>query len=540
MRPKKIKKLFPCLLTVFLFVSLFAGCGGLPSDLKKACKNVLGRIETGKVLIDKNHETYKDFIKKGNFEKIKPAFVKENLAGVFKEAHEELDRAGTLYATNIKPLLDQNKEEQASKVLNELKRINSIILDAENRSKYPLKRVKYLNNLVLKIDSIHKKTMSRADSINQTVNDLEAGMLVQAKNDFPKKANKIDTKFMSLKRMGSQSKNATEELNIEYNNHKNSNKTDYTIIADSVALIDHNYRQVQVLKKAFSKEIDNLSKSYTKILKDMKPVHSVVVKRESWNNRQDYSSPKTISFVRQVSPEVFEFIETNTIETIAEIYPGWSSLKMKNHIGSIWEKLKINPADNWDRQYGHDSASFWFDSWDTKYFHKYTIIENGEKRDTNWKLVSEDAYENNFEYLGMAILTKPFGMFEDEADTNAAPPGMAFIGNPEYGKWEKNNGGGSFWSWYGKYALFSHLLMGPMRYNSWYGYHTNYRGRRPYFGATSPGGVARYGTHGTYTKKSSRFQNTSFAKMGGFKRGAPSIRGAGPSVRGGGPKTKGK
>ncbi|MCP3899412.1 MAG: hypothetical protein GY707_06845, partial [Desulfobacteraceae bacterium] len=99
---------------------------------------------------------------------------------------------------------------------------------------------------------------------------------------------------------------------------------------------------------------------------------------------------------------------------------------------------------------------------------------------------------------------------------------------------------GSFWSWYGKYALFSHFFMGPMRYSSWHGYNTGYRGRRPYFGATSAGGAPRYGTHGSYTKSSSRFKNTSFSKMGGFKRAAPSVRGAGPSMRGGGPKAKGK
>ncbi|MCK5542586.1 MAG: hypothetical protein KAI40_07810 [Desulfobacterales bacterium] len=543
MKPKKIKQCSSYLIIVFLFVSLLTGCGGLPSDLKKACKNVSPRIETGKTFIDKNHETYKEFIKKRELTKIKPAFIKENLAGVFKEAHEELDRAGTLYTTNIKPLLDKNKEELAVKVLIELKKTNTIIIDAENKSKYPLKRVKHLNDVLLKIDTVHGKSLSTSENIGKTVNELATGLLVKAKNDFPKKAAKIDAKFAPLAEMGRQSKDAALNLDNEYNNHNKGKTTDYTIIADSDALLDNSSRQIQVLKKDFSKEIHNLSKSYTKILKDMKPIHSVVVKRESWNNRQDYYSPATVSFARQISPELFESIETNKIETIVELYPSWNNLKMKNHIGDIWEKLKIDPVEKWPRQRRHDSASFWFDSWDTKYFHKYTIVDDEKQHDTSWELVSEDVYEDNFEYLGMAILTKPFGMFEDEADTKATPPGMGFVGNSEYGKWEKDNKGNSFWSWYGKYALFSNLLfystMGPMRYNSWHGYNTNYRGRKPFFGTTT-GGAAKYGTRGAYTKQSSKFRNTSFARMGGFKRGAPSVRGAGSSVRGGGPKAKGK
>ena len=540
MKPKNI---FPYFLTAFLFISLLTGCGGLPSDLKKACKKTSQRIETGKALIDKNHQLYSDYIKADKLNKIKPAFIKENLEEVFKEAQKNLDQAAVVYSTNLKPLLDQNKEELAPKVLVELNKIKKIITDAENKSRYPLKRTKYLYDIFLKADSIYKKSLSKSDNITKTVKALETGVLVKAKNEFPEKIKKIDAKFAPLSLMEQQSKDALTKLSNEYNNHTKNIQTDYSTFTINADLIDDNYREIQVLKKKFSESIESLYKSYTKILKDMKPMHSVVVKRESWNNNQDYYNPVIVSFARQVSPEVYEFVVTNSIETIAELYPSWNNLKMKNHIGNIWENLKINPVEKWPRQQRHDSASFWFDSWDTKYFHKYTIIEDGKQHDTNWKPVSEDVYEDNFEYLGMAILTKPFGIFEDEADTNATPPGMGFVGNPEYGKWEKDSDGNSFWSWYGKYALFSNLLfystMGPMRYNSWNRYNTNYRGRKPFFGSTT-GGAAKYGTNGTYTKQSSRFRNTSFAQMGGFKRAAPSVRGASGSVRGGGPKSKGK
>jgi hypothetical protein len=540
MKPKII---FQYCLTSLLVLSLLTGCGGLPSDIKRACKNLSARIETGKQTIEQNHESYADHIKQDKYNKVRSAFTKENLENIFNEANKDLDRAGTLYIANVKPLLDENKEELAAKVLVELKRINAIIIDAENKSRNPLKRAKHVYDIFLTADSVYKKSVPKSENTTKTVKDIQSDTLMKAKDDFPDKAKKIDAKFAPLILMAKQSEDALKKLGIEYDNHKKNNNTDYSALVEASDLIDDNYRNIQVLKKKFSIDIESLSKSYTKILRDMKPIHSVVIKRESWNNNQDFSTPGNVSFVRNVSPEVYEFIENNQIETIAELYPGWNNLKMKNHIGSNWTKLKIDPVEKWPRQGRHDSAVFWFDSWSTTYLHKYTIIENGKKHDTSWKPVSEEVYEKNFEYLGMAILTKPFGMFEDEADTNATPPGMGFVGNPEYGKWEKDGSGNSFWSWYGKYALFSNLLfystMGPMRYNSWNRYNTNYRGRKPFFGSTA-GGAAKYGTHGTYTKQSSRFRNTSFAQTGGFKRPAPSVRGAASSVRGGGPKSKGK
>lgn len=449
-----------------------------------------------------------------------------------------------LYKTNIKPLLDENKEELKDKLLIELRRVNATIATGENQSKQPLKRAKHIFEVSTAIDNLSSRAPLQLDDITKTVQDIKTGILIQSKSNFPEQAKKIDTKFSRLSLVLKESENALKQLNNEFNNYKNNSTTDYSTLTKAIDLINNNHAEIQVLADKFLNEIKSLSKSYVKILKDMKATYSVVVKRESWNGNSDYSNPYTISFYRTISPEVYEFIQNSTIETIAEIHPGWTGVKFQNHIGNIWNKLEIDPIEKWaPRQYRHDSASFWFDSWDIKYFHKYTIVEDDQQHDTEWEPVSEDVYEENFEFLGMALLTKPFGKFEEEADTKASPPGMGFVGNPQYGKWEKDNNGNSFWGWYGRYALFSNLLfystMGPIRYGTWNRYNTGYRGRRPFFGSTT-GGSAMFGTHGTYTKQSPRFRNTSFARTGGFKRSAPSVRGASSSVRGGGPKSKGK
>ncbi len=74
-------------------------------------------------------------------------------------------------------------------------------------------------------------------------------------------------------------------------------------------------------------------------------------------------------------------------------------------------------------------------------------------------------------------------------------PGSYLVGNPNYGHWNQDSSGNSFWSWYGKYALFSSVIRGfggfgsnyhsgPIYHDSWYkrdryGYYHDY-GRKTY------------------------------------------------------------
>jgi len=50
------------------------------------------------------------------------------------------------------------------------------------------------------------------------------------------------------------------------------------------------------------------------------------------------------------------------------------------------------------------------------------------------------------------------------------PPGSYLVGNSNYGNWQQNSSGGSFWVWYGQYALFRDLLGrgGSIGMNRWY------------------------------------------------------------------------
>jgi hypothetical protein len=72
-------------------------------------------------------------------------------------------------------------------------------------------------------------------------------------------------------------------------------------------------------------------------------------------------------------------------------------------------------------------------------------------------------------------------------DADDFGPGSQLVGNPQYGSWQTNSSGGSFWHWYGQYAFFSTLFRSPIGYGGWsrnrdYSYYNDY-GRSTY---TSP------------------------------------------------------
>ncbi|MEE8399224.1 MAG: hypothetical protein V3S89_09480 [Desulfobacterales bacterium] len=133
----------------------------------------------------------------------------------------------------------------------------------------------------------------------------------------------------------------------------------------------------------------------------------------------------------------------------------------------------------------------------SQYFHKYRVIlpESSEDGTTDWWKVPKDYYKLNEALLGMALAVKKDGSFS----SSAAPPGYQYVGDAKYGQWRSDSRGGSFWEFYGKYALFSSLVGGRGRpiYRSDYDTYRQHRSRNtPYFGSNK-----QYGTSGSYTKQ---------------------------------------
>lgn len=151
------------------------------------------------------------------------------------------------------------------------------------------------------------------------------------------------------------------------------------------------------------------------------------------------------------------------------------------------------------------------------FFHKYKVVQEENSWNTEWFRVSKDYFKNHENFLGMSLLTKK----EGEVSSEVAPPGYAYVGDEQYGRWQKDSSGNSFWEFYGKYALFSSLFGGWYRpiYRGDYDSYRSYRKKRkPFFGSRN-----QYGTKGTVAKKAkpaffARKKSASMSKSSAFKQ----------------------
>ena len=139
-----------------------------------------------------------------------------------------------------------------------------------------------------------------------------------------------------------------------------------------------------------------------------------------------------------------------------------------------------------------------------KYKHEYKIIEAKdsipEEKVLGWYEVDENFFKKNAQNMGMEIISRG----EDgKLNKTASPPGYNnYVGNQRYGHWQTNSSGGSFWAFYGRYAMMSsmfNMMAYPARRSYYNDYRSNYYGRgRSYYGPKS-GGSTTYGTNSKYT-----------------------------------------
>ena len=148
-------------------------------------------------------------------------------------------------------------------------------------------------------------------------------------------------------------------------------------------------------------------------------------------------------------------------------------------------------------------------SFSPSFFHKYRVITPDSGHVTPWLQVDEDYYQLNSGFLGMTLVNKKEGGLNDKV----SPPGYEYVGDSNYGQWRQDSSGNSFWEFYGKYALLSHLMGGWYRpvYRYDYNMYRDYaRSNRVYYGhrdrnrnsgsSSGFGSKRKYGSSGSVTK----------------------------------------
>ncbi|MDM8543001.1 hypothetical protein QUF90_18150 [Desulfococcaceae bacterium HSG9] len=509
----------------FIFVGI---SGGLPDDVKKEAGRKTEQITAARNNVDRQKAEYGKLKTADEFAFFAVYAKRERWDTHFDKAEKMLNEAEkNVTQGKVAAFLKENKKEKAGALWIEIKKVDRTIRKALQASKAPTQRMAKLKRVQKECPQLVNKASIELGEIDSLINKLEIEFIPKAQKEFPRRSDDISKRFIPLKKMQQNSANALVGAQRELKRHTSEGNADYALLSSSTEFIKKYLDGLTKKDKAYRAEINELFQSYTKILTDMRMDYYVTAGRVSWDNGYDY--PTEHNYIYPPSK-----IDDKSYAFFAKLKPDVTSASIPK---KYWDKLKIKPRQNWYS--GDTHAEYWIEDIFPKTYHKYLITQNGVQKNTSWVEVDEEDYYDAYDYLGMEIVSKPYGFFEKERAKEAAPPGMAFVGDKRYGKWRTDSQSGEkFWYYYGVYSF---LNRGPSYYyyrNDWNRWQGTYRDRKPYYGGDKK--TPLYGTFGTDTRTNSRYMKTNFAKRGGFKTQRASVRGAGPGRRGGGPGGKGK
>ena len=494
-------------LFLILIVSLIlTGCWN--KQFKKRVKAIPDRIENMKEKISKNYSAYDSFTKTGDYSGVSVYAERENWTDHFKKAEQMIATAGDMYNTKMIPLLKKQKKESMPQAEALIKDIEAAMQNAVNESGFPSQRAERLIYAMDNKSEILKSNKELYKTAEATINEHDK-LARKAQEDYSNKQEDLQNKIKSIHMNWEALQNADKTVKSE----AGKDSPDYAVIVDKTERMSN---ELVVIKNKYGNnktKIEQLYRCYTKTLIDMKmePHPWVLLVKYGWSNYVDYDNTRKVG----------ESKESLTMEQYEKYlqhfnkYPDGFLVKSGSDY-EIWaEELELNEI----------------------YYHKFAITENGERTETNWWEVSEEAYEKHEDDLGMDVVAKPYGFYEDEKLTQAAPEGMALVGNKECGRWERDRSGNRYWAWYGRYHFYGTLFGGRRYYyNDWNTWHGSYRGRKAYYGRDDE----VYGTYGSAVQSDKRYQRSNYGRTKSFKSQATSVRGAGRTSRGRGPGAGGK
>lgn len=532
----------PVLFVSFIFwLSILTACG-IPGDLKKEAQDKSAKIDSARSNISKQKSAYLNLKKTDRFAFFAPYAERENWERFFKSAEDLLNQVEKeVTSGRVAFLLKENKKDKAGTLRVELAKVDRTIRQALNTSKGADNRMTDLVRIRDNAPQLVSASSKNLENINRLITDLEQNLIPKAQGDYPDRAQDILKRFAPVKVLQTEAGQAFNTAKQQLDKHKAGETADYAVLGAGTDKVNTNLETLKKQDKDYRTQISQLYKSYSKILEDMRIDHFIIIGRTSWDENSDFWKEHNYTYpAKKVKRETYEyFVKLNPNTVTSSYVKGWLGGYRCYIHASQWNALKIDPAKSWPSR-SDNVAEFWVADTDAKAYHKYTMIENGEQRKTDWVEVDEEDYYEFFDFLGMEIVSKPYGFFEDEKINEPSPPGMGYVGDSRYGEWRTDRSTGrSFWYYYGIYAF---LNRGPGYYyyrGDWNRWRRDYRNKGPYYGRSSSGGAA-YGTYGTNVRTDSRYRNTDFARKGGLKGQAPSVRGAGPARRGGGPGGRGK
>jgi hypothetical protein len=545
-----VKVLFGVALIAIIY-AIIRAINSLPDYMIAQAKSMGTVIQQVNADFERSKKTWEKAKQDQSWSNFATYAEREQWEDYFAKAQQLLNEARKLYDEEVTTLLDKNHKRSVPKLNQLLNDIRQRLEKARAEQAYPFTRVKAINDSILHKDD-YMQDARQSFASQQTEIDQLTALAKKHQQDYPDKAEQINALLLPPMEQLNQSQQQVDTLSQLLN----SSPVDFAKVTDT-------YAEVVKTKESFAKAVQQsketitqLSRSYVRILADQKIDYYITVGRANWCESDGCGDGITFRYPAvKVDQNTFDYFNDLNLNTIARMSRSWGNDKFSLNIpNSRWNALNIQAKQNWNSSYPY--AEYWIEKLEAKPYHKYTTIENGDVDSSDWIPVSLADYEKNFEYLGMALVTKPLGVFESEAITTPEPVGMATIAKPtlvngvatgknQYGEWRQDSNGHSFWYYYGMYRLLSDFIPG-----GGYGYNT-YRcyQNRP-AGQAFYGCGRDYGTYGRSTYSNRYYRNSTFSKQnpsavtaaqtGKVSNVNPSVRGMGSTNRGRGPSRSGK
>ncbi len=518
---------------LLLTIAATLACG-LPAAVKEQAGNAPGQIEQAQTRIEEVRENFEKFRRSDEYRSFFEVYgEREDWSADFSRALARIDDARSILEKKVQPLIEQNDKKTVDELRAQLKRITDALREARTLSAKPGQRMEFLKEARGKGPEWVEKATAEMAELTPLYRAL-AAVVDTARTDYPNKKDDLTGRLGPSKQLYEQAVQALKTAQSELE----SDKPDYAKLGDGCKTVAKNLAELKSQDKALRARIAELGQSYSRRLTDMRVEYYVQVGRTTWNNYYDFPTEHDYTYApRQVNEEAYNYFAALGDQPFAAFTKGRRGWGRRISISQpMWDALGINWQEGWPR--GDDDSEFRVSDTPARYYHQYIETRNGVETRGDWRQVTEEIFDANENNLGMTIISKPYGQYEEKVSKVAFPPGMDKVGNPRYGRWETGPDGRRRWSFLETYAFY-HLMFGGRRYyyyDNWSGWRRDYYGKRPYYGPASD--PNRYGTYSKATRQ--RYAGSTFAKSGGFRSQAPSTRAAGRATRGRGPGGRGK
>ena len=499
--------------------------------------------------ITRLENTYDVTKKADNWSDIEASSVSANWDERIVEIKADDSKVDLNWETKIVPLMKKDDSDLEEAFKNELKLHFEEVSNISNKINQINKEIKIVSDIHENLDTYSSKYENELKQINKTVPHI-VQLTDKIQSDFAARKDfyaSIEEDFLNKEKDANLN-------NSEVSSELNKSSKDYFFLLKSFEFMEALNKEFMSGYEKYKTDIPSLYKSYSKILSDMKMECSIQLGQTTWNQSSDWNTDEDRLYGETSIPcesaDYFYSILEKDLPLADTSDGGWGgpSVEVKSNLDPSTMKLAFpNYSEgqiidfltvNWPSS--HSQGEVWINDVIYNPFHKYTIVENGKRTDTDWVAVDEETYDDHEYDLGMEILSKGYGEFEWEASDEAAPAGMNFVGNPQYGQWNGNS-----WSWFETYLFLSMFNGSEPHYysrNEYTDWKNNYRKKEGYYGGDilKDKKTAKYGTYGSMTRKSTRMASSTFVKNGGYKKADTWLRTAGPTTRGGGPGGGGK